>query len=308
MRILITGGAGFVGSHTAELLVKNGHTVMVVDNFSTGRSENLKHFKGKIQIADITEIDGMDDVFSEFLPDAVLHLAAQSAITTSINDPQKDLMVNGMGTLNLLHLAKKYNVSRFVFSSTSAVYDEHTKFWVFGPIPEEWKCNPSNPYGISKLAAEHYIRIMFPNHLILRYGNIYGPRQWPIGSNQVIARAFRHLLFGDDFQVVGHGNQKRDWVYVEDIAYANFYALLDNAIGTFNACTGISHSVNQMLHMIEDVFELPARYNWEHTNDPDPRGDVQISPRAIHRELGWGYTVTLREGLERTAEWWKEQK
>src|SRR3990167_3542999 len=182
MKILCSGGAGFVGSATVRLLAKSGHEVLVVDDFSTGRSENLKSFKGKILIADIADYASVDSAFREFGPNAALHLAAQSAITTSINNPQKDLTVNGIGTINMLRAARAYGTKRFVFSSTSAVYRETRPLW--GGVSEKCPCEPSSPYGISKLSAEHYIRLLFPNHIILRYGNIYGPRQRPIGTNR----------------------------------------------------------------------------------------------------------------------------
>lgn len=303
MRILITGGAGFIGSHSAEFIAAYGHKVLVVDDFSTGSSKNLEIFQGKVQVVDILEYNAMDEVFYNFLPDAVLHLAAQSAITTAINDPQKDLTVNGIGTLNMVKLALKHNVRRFVFSSTSAVYSEKQTVWKMS-LSEKSDTFPSTPYGISKLAAEHYIRTMFPNHMILRYGNVYGPRQKPIGDNQLIARAFRHLLFGDDFRVVGDGNQKRDFVYVDDIAYCNFMALMSGMTGTFNACTGRSRSVNQVLACIEECYELPSRYNWEHTEKSDPRGDVHLSPRQLRNQTGWASVWALKDGMKLTAEWW----
>lgn len=303
MKIIISGGAGFIGSHSAELLSKRGHRVLVLDNFSTGRSENLAKFKGKIQIADVTDYRCLESIFSEFQPEAVLHLAAQSAITVSQNDPQKDLTVNGIGTLNMLALAVKYKARRFVFASTSAVYEEKQSIF---PMNENTRCNPASPYGMSKLIAEHYIRLIFPNHCILRYANIYGPRQVPIGENQVVARVFRHLFFGDAFQIVGDGRQKRDYVYVEDIAHANFLALMSDTIGTFNACSGRSVSVNEVCDLLNEIT-LYGRI-WEHTKENDPRGDVLMNGHKIRCELGWRPSVPLREGLQKTMEWWKEQK
>lgn len=302
MKILLTGGAGFIGSHTAELLSKRGHQVLVVDNFSTGRSENLAKFKGKIQVADITELACLDPIFYEFQPEAVLHLAAQSAITVSQNDPQKDLTVNGIGTLNLIQMSVKYGVKRFVFSSTSAVYCEE----FHEPLRESHPCLPRSPYGISKLTAEHYIRTMFPNHLILRYANVYGPRQVAIGENQVVARIFNHLFNGAEFKIIGHGHQKRDYIYVDDIAYANFTALMCDTVGTFNACTGKSASVNEVCSVIANLCNLGAY--WERTKENDPRGDVLMDNRAIRCELGWSASIPLRDGLQKTWEWWREKK
>jgi nucleoside-diphosphate-sugar epimerase len=301
MKILISGAAGFVGSHTAELLEHSGHNVMVVDNFSTGRLENLMDFKGSIKACDINDMRLLDMYFDEFKPEAVIHLAAQSAISTAILNPKKDLRVNGIGTLNMVEMALKYDVKRFIFSSTSAVYEPKST-WL-GVYDESQKCIPASPYGISKLAAEQYIRSTFDNHLILRYANVYGPRQYSIGENQVVARAFAHFMNGEEFKVVGHGNQKRDMVFVKDIAYANFMALMSNKVGTFNAASGRSVSVNTILSAIAENYEIPA-YQWEHTTQDDPRGDVYMDASKIRREIGWKTYISLRQGIELTAEWW----
>jgi len=303
-RILCTGGAGFIGSTTA-LMLKH-HQVIVVDNFSTGKTENLKHFRGKICPGDITDMEFMDRIFTDFLPEAVLHLAAQSAISTAYSDPQKDMQVNGIGTLNLIKLALKYGVQRFVFSSTSAVYKPPRPFFASVGINEFWPVKPETPYGISKLAAEQYIRTLFPNHLILRYGNVYGPRQKSIGENQVIARAFAHFIHGDDFSIIGHGNQKRDFVYVGDISRCNIAALNSNLVGTFNAASGRSYSVNQVLAEIEKIFDVRG-YGWEHTRHNDPRGDVALNVSQIRRKLGWNPDVSLQDGLIATADWWSKK-
>ena len=155
MRVLVTGAAGFIGSHTAELLVKQRHQVLAVDNFSTGRTENLKDFKGHISPADVTDKKMLEKIFYDFLPDAVLHLAAQAAITTSMEDPGFDAKVNTLGTINVLEMCRKYKAGKIVFSSTSAVYS--TKPAIL-PMNESWEKSPDSPYGMSKLAAEYYVR------------------------------------------------------------------------------------------------------------------------------------------------------
>ena len=306
MRILCSGGAGFVGSHTVDLLVKRNHKVAVVDNFATGRTENLKDFDGKIYPCDIRDRKSLNAAFKEFMPHAILHLAAQSAISIAMETPQYDLNVNGIGTLNMLEASREYAVSRFVFASSSAVYDERPSFFDLA-LNEKSPLLPASPYGISKLAGEQYIRNSFPNHMILRYGNIYGPRQRGIGENQVVARAFAHFINGDEFKVVGDGNQKRDFVYVGDIAECNFEALLSNVTGTFNIATGKSHSVNEVLSEIEEIYDVPG-YKWEHTPENDPRGDVYLNVHKIRNELGWTARMSLGEGLKLTAEWWEGNK
>jgi len=305
VKILITGAAGFIGSHTAKLLEERGHQVLALDNFSTGKTENLKGFRGKIRPGDITDTDSLHDVFYEFRPEAVLHLAAQSAITRSIKDPQHDLKVNGIGTIRVLAAATEFGVGRFVFSSTSAVYKETRPFWNTG-ISEKWPTCPSSPYGVSKLACEQYIRNSFPNHMIMRYGNVYGPRQVPIGDNLLIARALSHFLLGHDFHVDGHGNQKRDFVYVGDVAECNMEALMTNVVGTFNVASGESHSVNEVLRNIENIYGVPG-YQWEHTKNNDPRGDVKLNVSAIRRELGWHAHTSFLDGIVTTSDWWQKR-
>lgn len=304
MKILVSGGAGFIGSHTVDLLTDRGHEVLVVDNFTTGRSENLREFKGDICTCDIREEAELKDCFKQFKPEAVLHLAAQSAISVALQHPDADLDCNAFGTLNMLCFAKQFGVKRFVFSSTSAVYDERK--WIFS-LTEDAPCNPSTPYGISKLAAEHYVRTMFPNHLILRYANIYGPRQRPLGENQVVARAFSHFIKGDEFFVHGHGNQKRDFVHVYDIIYANFLALIGKNVGTYNAASGKSISVNRLLSAIAEIYEVDG-YQWEHTDRNDPRGDVYLNASKIRNEIGWKPYVSLKKGIHDTAAWWEGEK
>lgn len=304
MRILISGAAGFIGSHTANLLVERGHQVYAVDNFSTGRTENLKSFRGRIKPGDVRDIKVLDAIFAEAEPEAVLHLAAQSAITTSEDDPQRDLTINGIGTLNMLEASKKHHVKRFVFSSTSAVYsDKRTLF----RIGENFELNPSNPYGISKLACERYIRLKFPNHLIMRYGNVYGPRQRPIGDNLVIARALDHFMHGKKFEVNGHGKQKRDFVYVGDVAMANMEALTSDCVGTFNVSSGQSYSVNEVLAEIEKIYGVPG-YAWTHNKNIDPRAYVGLNVSSIRSQLGWKSYTPLSEGLKLTSEWWEAGK
>lgn len=297
MKILITGGAGFIGSHTASMLAKRHHAVMVLDNFRTGSTENLKGVQCRINICDIIDLARLENAFYDFMPDVVIHLAAQSAITTSLKSPELDVKINVLGTLNVVSMCKKYNVKRLIFSSTSAVYREKPEPWF--SMKEYHPCQPSSPYGIDKLAAEHFIRSLFPNHVIFRYGNVYGPRQKPIGENQVVARALRHFLHGDDFSIVGSGDQKRDFTFVEDVAFANCEAVT-HGHGTYNLCSGKSHSVNYLLSLIEDYYEVRG-YNWKHTHNEDPRGSVYLNNANVRREFGMFFTG-LEKGIVKTIE------
>jgi len=303
MNILVTGGAGFIGSHTVEMLVRRRHNVMALDNFRTGNTENLKGIRCSINVCDVMDYKKLESVFYDFSPAVVVHLAAQSAISTSWSEPHIDVRVNTLGTLNVTQLSAKYNVRKFIFSSTSAVYREDKRMPLFG-MGEDFECKPTTPYGINKLSAEHFIRALFPNHVIFRYGNVYGPRQTPIGENQVIARALQHFTKGEDFKVVGDGKQKRDFVYVNDVAFANCEAVDNDLRGTFNLCTGRSASVNEILQRIEELYGVVG-YKWEHTSRNDPRGSVYLNNSAIRREFGMSF-ASLKEGLSKTVEWWSK--
>lgn len=300
MKIIVTGAAGFIGSNMVDFLIERRHKVLVVDDFSTGRLDNLKRTPFGVHPVDIRDLARMDGLFKEFRPEAVLHLAAQSAITKAWKSPMEDLSVNTEGTLHLLELCIRYNVKKFVFSSTSAVYEKGGYF----ASHEKSPCAPDTPYGISKLAAEHYIRLLFPNHVILRFANIYGPRQEPIGDNQLIARAFRHFIHGDDFAIVGDGNQKRDFVYVGDLCNALYLSLVENVTGTLNVASGRSVSVNEVLSEIEKVYAVPG-YQWAHTSEPDGRGSVYLNASLIRNKLGWKASTPLTQGIRLTALDWE---
>lgn len=301
MKVLISGGAGFIGSHVAEFLRERNDCVLVIDDFSTGKSENLNNFLtmgGKSAYADVTSFQDVMKVFQDFKPEVVVHLAAQAAITTSIENPQRDLIVNGLGTLNMLEAAKKYWVKHFVFASTSAVYRENKYFKTKEDAPLE----PNTPYGVSKLAAEMYVRSMFPGAVVLRFGNVYGPRQTPIGENQVIARMMRHFIFGDKFMIFGNGKQERDFVYVEDVARAVVSALRGEG-GVYNIASGKSTSVNEIAGIVENIFDIPG-YAWEHTETEDARRHVCLEIGAARKGLGWSPNVSIMEGIRKTADWW----
>lgn len=299
MKVLITGAAGFIGSHTADYLVSKRMKVLALDNFSTGKTENLKEFKGSLELCDVTDIKMLEVVFNKFQPDSVIHLAAQSAITTAWSDPEKDMKVNIEGTVNVINMCRKYEVKKLVFSSTAAVYGKAGFF----ASNEKHICNPDTPYGISKMSAEQYIRLLFPNHVILRYANIYGPRQVPVGENQLVARALSHLIKGDSFQVVGDGKQKRDFVFVGDVAYANYLAVTGSNFGTFNIASGKSHAVNDVLWEIEDYYDVP--YQWSHTKKNDERGSVYMNGSKFKDTFGWSPLIDLQSGIDLTIKWWE---
>ena len=298
MRILITGASGFIGSNTADYLVAQRHEVMGLDNYTTGIVENFKSEK-----CDILHVEDVMDFALDFRPEAIVHLAAQPAISTSWNNPDWDATVNVMGTLKMLRVAKTIKeVKKFVFASTSAVYANSKD-----ELTELSATRPDSPYGVSKLAAEGYVRNLFPKgYVILRFGNVFGPRQVPIGENQVIPRAIKHLLYGDDFCIHGDGEQVRDFIYVKDVANAIEEACIREEIGTFNIATGISQSVNSIIRKLEDCFldkKIHPGVLWTHSEQKDDREcylDVSHAIQRLGFECHYGWT----EALSETLDWW----
>jgi UDP-glucose 4-epimerase len=300
MKILITGGAGFIGSHTAEYLqFTGGHEVAVLDNLSTGRKENLdpqiRLFEGDVENArDFVSLDAV------FRPDVVVHLAAQPAISTSWRNPLSDARVNIIGTLQALNIAKILDVKKFVFASTSAVYREKETVMF-----EDDPTGPSSPYGISKLAAEGYVRL-FPRHAILRFGNVYGPRQVPLGENQVIPRMIRHFEKGDKFFIHGDGEQVRDFVFVRDVARAIEAALNTEKSGTYNIASGTGVSVNTLAKMLEQIYGAEG-YLWQHSPTQDPRRYAVLGVKNARKDLNWKTKMSLADGLIETIGWWSKK-
>jgi UDP-glucose 4-epimerase len=311
VRILISGVAGFIGSHVADALRNGKNTVLGIDNFSTGRMENLTGFLAdggffsqsdvRLCEGDISSFPIVSEIFNTFRPEAVIHLAAQAAISTSIENPVRDMEINGIGTLNMLNASLKFNVRHFVLSSTSAVYRESKCF----KTKEDGALEPNTPYGVSKLAAEMYTRSMFSGAVILRFGNVYGPRQVPIGDNQLISRMIRHFKYGDKFYIHGSGEQKRDFVYVSDVVNAVVAGVFGKA-GTYNIASGQSISVNEIATIIEKRFGVFG-YKWDHTAIEDKRKRVCLEIKEASHGLYWKPQVSIIEGINKTVSWWDRE-
>ncbi len=299
-RILVTGGAGFIGSHVAERYVALGHTVLIVDNLSSGRRENLPAGAEFVE-ADILG-ESMGGIFDRFRPDVVSHHAAQIDVRRSVSDPRFDIQVNVLGTLNLLEHARRTGTGRFVFASSGgAAYGEQVRF----PADETHPTDPCSPYGINKLTAEKYIQYMEqlggPRGVLLRYSNVYGPRQDPHGEAGVVAIFGNRLLAGQACTIFGDGNQTRDYVYVGDVVEANVLALRDEARGAYNVGTGIETSVNALYEAMTRVLgvDLPAAH-------AEARAGEQqrscIGPVRLEAECGWRPATSLADGLAVTLD------
>ena len=297
MRAIVTGGAGFIGSHVVDALVAQGAEVAVVDSLVHGAKENVAA-GAELHVRDIRE--PLDDLFDAVRPEAVLHLAAQADVRVSVARPVEDAEVNVLGTVRILEGARKHG-AQVVFSSTGgAIYGDCTK-----SAPEDSPCEPLSPYGTAKLAAEEYLRtynrLYGTRHIALRYGNVYGPRQDPHGEAGVVAIFLGALARGEQARIFGDGSQTRDYVYVGDVARATV-AALGHEGGVFNVGTGRETAVTELYELCARVAgsDLPA----EHA--PARLGELQrsfLDPTLAAETLGFRAMVDLEDGLRSTWDW-----
>ena len=297
MRAIVTGGAGFIGSHVVDALVARGDEVYVLDNLSHGRRENVPEGARLVE-GDVRRDTA--DVFAEARPDACFHLAAQADVRVSVEDPVYDAQVNVLGTLAVLEAARHHG-TKVVFASTGgAIYGECD-----GPATEEAERLPLAPYGTSKLAGEEYLatynRLYEAAHVALRYGNVYGPRQDPHGEAGVVAIFMGRIAEGGTPKIFGDGTQTRDYVYVADVVDATL-AALDHGGGVLNVGTGRETSVLELY----DAVAAAAGTRPEPELAPPRLGELQrsvLDPKRAAQELGWRAQRSLDEGLRATWEW-----
>jgi UDP-glucose 4-epimerase len=305
MKTLVTGGAGFIGSNLVDALVGQGDQVTVLDNLSTGRRQNLDAAIGngaELVELDIRDAEAVADAVGRAQPEVIFHLAAQIDVRKSVADPANDSRVNVEGTINVLSAAKAHGVRRLVNTSTGgAIYGEGQII----PAPEEHPVAPESPYGLSKFCAENYCALFTRLHglstISLRYGNVYGPRQDPLGEAGVIAIFCGKLLEGGRPQIFGDGKQTRDYVFVGDVVDANLRALGSDATGAFNVGRGVQTSV---LDIVE-VLAGQSDNGFEADHAPARTGEVQhiaLDPSRTKAELGWEAQVDLEQGLARTLD------
>lgn len=304
MKILLTGGAGFIGSHIVDLYLEEGFDVVVVDNLSSGKIENVSK-KAKFYKADIRNRDRMEEIFKKERPHIVNHHAAQINVRHSVENPVYDAEVNIIGSLNLLILSTKYEIKRFIFASSGgAIYGEQEKF----PADENHPLNPVSPYGVGKLAFEKYLNIYHKiygiEYLSLRYSNVYGPRQDPYGEAGVVAIFCEKLIKNQTPVINGTGTQTRDFVYVADVAKANLLAVNKSVVGELNISTGIETSVNQLFVLLKEFTK--ADVNEFH--GPPKLGEQMrsvLDNSKASQLLGWKPETELLNGLKKTIEFFE---
>jgi len=306
MKILVTGGAGFIGSHIVDRLISEGHEVSVIDNLSTGRIENLNR-KAEFYKMDIVS-PRIEKVFKKERPELICHLAAQMDVRKSVADPAYDAQTNIIGMLNLLENGMRYGTRRVIFASTGgAVYGEG------GPIPTPETCPPGpvSPYGISKLTGEHYLffyKVTYGlSYVALRYANVYGPRQDPFGEAGVVAIFAQKLLKNEQPVINGNGMQTRDYVYVDDVVDAVTSAVYSDISDILNVGTGIETSVNQLFRHLVEITGSSAREVY----GPAKKGEQArscLSYDKIKKALEWEPKVPLQEGLSRTVAFFRDRQ
>ncbi len=308
MKILVTGGAGFIGSHIVDQCIAAGHDVAVVDNFWSeggGKSANL-NAKARFYRVDITDEASLERVFDEVQPEVVSHQAAQHSVSVSTKYPKLDAQVNVLGLLNVLTNCTRVGVKKVVFASSGATYGTPVRL----PIDEDVPQRPESPYGITKMVTEHYLRYWHEanglNFTALRYGNVYGPRQDPNGEAGVIAIFAKRFLKHESIRIDWDGEQQKDYVFVGDVARANLIALDHGDNDIFCIGTGKGTSVNEIFHDLEKI----TGYTPEVVHAPKRAGDIHLayfnSSKAA-RILGWKPEVNMEQGIQATVDFFKNE-
>lgn len=303
-KALVTGGAGFIGSHIVDALIARGFRVLVIDNLSSGRREQV-HPKAQFVHLDIRN-ERLRQVVRRFSPEVVYHCAAQIDVRLSVAHAELDADINLIGSIRVLEAARQAGARRFIFSSSGgAIYGNARKI----PTPEDYPANPLSPYGVSKLGFEHYLHcyehVYGLSVVVLRYANVYGPRQATHGEAGVVALFSNKMLRGEQPVINGDGKQSRDYVYVDDVVRVNMVALRPSAHGVYNIGTGKEISVNTLFRKLKRLTGGVFR----EAHGPAKLGEERRSVldcRKAARELAWRPRVTLDEGLRKTMAWFKK--
>jgi len=307
MKVLVTGGAGFIGSHVVDACLEAGHSVSIVDDLSSGKRENADP-AARLHVADIRNTQAMEEVFAVERPEAICHLAAKANVRESMLEPVLYAEVNVLGSLTLLELARKYQCQKIVYASTGgAVYGEPE----YLPVDERHPIHPLDPYGASKHHVEHYLYIYRAHYgidyTILRYPNVYGPRQDPYGEAGVVAIWAAQMLQGITPIINGSGEQERDFCYVGDIARANVLALKGGGGEILNLGSGVGTSINQVFAQLIEITGSQC----DEVHGPAKLGEVfrtYLTADKALASLGWRAEIPLYEGLAKTVAYFRAAK
>ena len=307
MNILVTGGAGFIGSHLVDGLIAEGHHVIIVDNLSTGSRKNLNP-KAVFYEEDIRHTDALDRIFADEQVQIVFHEAAQTLVPYSMEHPKEDAELNIMGLINVLDMCRKYHVEKIIFSSSAAVYGDNLNV----PLKEDQPLMPTSFYGLTKVTAEKYIQLYHDvfglSYAILRYSNVYGERQGSHGEGGVVYVFSKALAQGKDLTIFGDGEQSRDFIYVKDVARANIKAM-DAAVpsGIYNVSTAIETTINALKEILLYFSRVPVQVSYA-----DARGgDIyrsSLDNTAAKQVLQWKPATKLLQGLQTTYSYFVEEE
>lgn len=307
MKVLVTGGAGFIASHIIDKLISDGHEVVVVDDLSSGNEKNINS-KAKFYKLDIRDKE-LESVFEKERPDYVNHHAAQKDVRLSVANPVLDANINILGTINILQNCVKYNVKKVVFASTGgAIYGEQEVF----PATEAHPTKPISPYGITKMVAESYLfyykTIYGLDYVSLRYANVYGPRQDPYGEAGVVAIFIEKMIKGESPIINGDGEQTRDFVYIDDVVQANISTMINNTSDkVFNIGTGVETSIKQVFNYIRETVNPSL----EEKHGPAKQGEQKrsvIDNARARQVLNLEFGISVVVGLKKTCEYFRKEK
>ena len=305
MRVLVTGGAGFIGSHIVDGLVANGHTVFIVDDLSEGNRANINP-DARLFDVNINDADGLQRAFAEAKPDVVSHHAAQISVRNSMYDPTHDAQVNIIGSLNVLQAAVKHDAERIIFASTSVVYAKPNHL----PMDETHPLSPESVYGVSKLSVESFIRLYTDTygikHKIFRYGNVFGPRQNPHGEAGVVAIFTGQFMRGEQPTIFGDGTKTRDYVFVSDVVSASIAAM--GAAGdndTYNIARGIGVSDYEMFDTVAAATDSSMQPKYAPVRPGEPE-HISLDPTKAQEILSWHPRVTLSDGIAQVVEHYRQ--
>lgn len=301
-RILVTGGAGFIGSNLVDELIKYGHQVFVIDNLSTGKYQNVNPESEFIKL-DINDTK-IGETVLKIKPDYIFHLAAQTSISKSIASPKEDFRTNLTALVPILEAAVKSKVKKFIFPSSAAVYGDSKKL----PITEDSPKNPSSPYGISKLCAEllisSYQKLYGLPYVIFRFANVYGPRQDSSQEGGVVSIFIKNILSGQPITIFGDGKQTRDFIFVSDVVRANMMVLEKNTMGIFNVSTGEETSINILSEKIAKYIKKKIKKTHKPARNLEIK-ESSLSSDKIKKEINWSPATGIDEGLIRTINFFK---